>query len=261
MKHTLLLILLVVSGLHPDTATLLRAQHNSCTPQFRSRVVCDSVRELCRSNAQVMALQSISEPASPWHDSLLCPRELTDRYTEALIAFYNDLPDTLADFRWYLQMHKTEHPDSGFTAILDIPHEALDTLRDRTPGCGSARIDSLMDACGFEFVSVMTLHSLDRSAEYRTKQQVNRAYVARKLRAINTAISMSGVYYSGVGNYMQMKDLQNRIEITVSEFSKCMPPELPCAFIRRTFVFRAAYPLMQTSFERGVLPWPFPEDR
>lgn len=235
---------------------LLSAQKPDCKPHRGTTTVCDSVYQLCRKSAYQVALVDISKPTSPWYDSLYCPEELIARYTTALCAFYNDLHDTLADFRMYLQYHSQLHPDSAFTTTVEIPHQAMDSVFDRRSASGCVRIDSLMKAWGFEIVSFMTLHSLTRSVIYRNKNRVNRAFVERRLQAIHPRIEMSGVYHTHFQNLMELSVEGNRVEIITMELSACMPPEIPCTYIRRTFVHEEKRLLRHAKFERGTLPWP-----
>lgn len=136
-----------------------------------------------------MALQSVSDPQSKWYDSLYFPESIVDDFTQALVAWYNDLPDTLADLRWYLHSNKTENPENSGNLMVTLAYRSLDTITDRTTGSGSRRVDSLMLALGFRFKNVQVMHSLHRIAEWETekvrKQSICRTKTeSRKSRSI-----------------------------------------------------------------------------
>lgn len=239
------------------------AQKQNCKPHPGTAIVCDSIYKLCRIDAYYMTMISVSKPTSRWYDSIRYPEELMLNYTNAMCALHNDLVDTLADFRTYHYEnwadYNTFHPDSTFTLTIDVPREAMDTIERDVWGSGNQRIDSLMNAAGLLFVRGDLLAGLDIRITYKCPPKVNRAFIERKLRRIHPEITMTPVYkYCPYRHAIEGDEGPDQYAITLMETRECMPPESPCQYIRRTFVYQAEWSMRYTKFERGVVPWPSP---
>lgn len=240
------------------------AQNTSCRPQPNTISTCDSIRKICRVDAYYLTMLSVSKPASHWYDSLFYPEELMVNYTNAMIALHNDLPDTLADFRMYhypLYPLAKFHPDSTFIVTIQLPYGAADREAKDLTQSGNRRIDSLINAAGMIYIGKTLMASLDVLISYRCPPNVNRAFVERRLKSIHPEISMSHVLkYTPFTFPIEASEGPDAYAISLLEISACKAPEIPCRYIRRTFVYREEWPLQYTTFERGVIPWPRPTE-
>jgi len=241
-------------------ATFLRSQSTPCPTGKGGSKFCDSINEMCRVDAYYLTMMAVSKPTSQWYDSIRYPQELLFNFAEGMRALYNGLADTLADFRTYhYQYHPLSspwHPDSTALVEIYLPLYADPDFKD-AGWERNDRVDSLLTAVGMEFVRRDAYASLATGLTYKCPPMVNRAWVERQLKKIYPEITLSPVYkYSPWTHIIEMSEGPDSYEVTLQETSKCLPPELPCSYFRRTFTYQQEWPLRYTKFEQGTIPWP-----
>lgn len=240
------------------------AQKQDCTPHPGTTKVCDSIRNIYHADAYYLAMIAVSRPTSQWHDSLYYPEELIWNFTNAMCALYNDLPDSLADFRSYHYYypnltHIPEaylHPDSSAIVTINLPLRAIDTLNKDLTQSGNARLDSLMIACGTTFISRKIIPGVYVELKYRFPPRLNRSYIQNRLLKVDPIIVMRPSPYYDLYLPIIITEGPDTYEISLVETGPCMPPELPCHFIRRTFIYQQEWNVRYLKFERGIVPWP-----
>lgn len=241
------------------------SQNRDCTPHPGIIIVCDSIRNMCRVDAHYLTMLAVSKPASQWYDSIRYPHELEYNYTNALCALYNDLPDSLADFRMCLRnvysQASSYHPDSISIVTITIPATLIGINNDKKAHSGNWRVDSVLDVAGMKFVGYGNGNYVTNGLLYQCPPDVNRAWVERYLKKIHTHITLSPVPKFRKWRFMiDIDEGPDYYTITMMETSKCMPPELMCTFIKRRFTYLHEWGARYSGFERGIVPWPLNAD-
>lgn len=240
------------------------AQKQDCTPRPGTTRVCDSLRNIYRADAYYLTMIAVSRTTSQWYDSLYYPNELIWNFTNAMCALYNDLPDSLADFRSYHYYypnltHIPEaylHPDSAAIVTVNLPLRAIDTSGKDITQSGNARVDSLMIATGLTFISKKTIPWFHVELKYRFPPRVNRNCILNRLRRIDPLITITPLPLYNLYLPIVITEGPDMYEISLVETGACMPPELPCPYIRRTFIYQQEWNIRYVKFERGIVPWP-----
>lgn len=238
------------------------AQKQDCTPHRGSTEVCDSIRKLCYADAYAILNSQVQNESDELYDSLFLSKIRILKYTEALIAFYNGLPDSLADFRMYLHMGTVLHPDSFYNVTVTVYQSAVDYKPTTAFTSGVRKLDGLTARAGMKYYSRKTINDSTFELVYKTPPLVNVYCLTRKIHEINKRFIVGSVFGHFGHNLLDVQDAGRSLYIIVTENYACMPPEWPCEFIRRTFECTMSGYFDYNQFERGVYPWPnLPEER
>lgn len=250
MKKFLLLLAILPAELF--------AQQQDCSWKPGTDIVCDSIAKRCSETAYVMTQRACGMKTSMFYDSLYCSEGYLIEFNFALRSFYNDLIDTLADFRTYLGWYGGMNKDSDTIITISVSYAGHIHDSNGTIGPIKPQIDSLCRSWNFRFLG-KTENGSYSILKYSCPKMINRSYVHRHLVKYDTMVMVSGYYRPSPYDMIQVTvdDLSgDLITIVVCETSACMPPELPCEFIRRTFYAQREWSCRYVNFERGVIPWP-----
>lgn len=221
--------------------------------------MCDSIAKRCSETAYMMTQRACAMKTSMYYDSLYCGEGYLSEFNFALRTFYNDLVDTLADFRSYLGLYRGMTKESDTIITLIVSHIGLQDKSAGSLQSGNKSIDSLCAVWNFKFIANRNPSATQCIVQYRCPKMINRSYVYRKLKKSDPYIQVSGYAHPTPYDMIQVTvdDLSgDLITISVCETYECMPPEMPCTYIRRTFYAQREWSCRYVKFERGIIPWP-----
>jgi hypothetical protein len=219
----------------------------SCATHSGSCTTCDSIRKLFHDDVIVLVAKEVLDSTSPYYDSLFLPEKLISEYENAMIAFYNGVPDSLTmGKKAYVHVDPQAIPDYYAVQIIVKKPEYKKWLKS-FPGVGNKSIDSLFAKTHLTNSIVPVIGNTYAAFNYKSNHLLNAPAINRALSKIkNTTASLSkanSFFYSPGMNFyrspmLSVKQIAEGFEIGLAIDGKGMPPELPMTYTIETFLVR-----------------------